>query len=64
MPDVGMPVYHVAWKDSRNVKGVSLQFDENNQASIMVILESEQTVDKEQQNQLLEQYKGHGWETI
>ena len=64
LPYVGMPVYHVAWKDSRDVIWVSMQFDEDNEASIMVRLESEHTDNKEQQNQLLEQYKAHGWETI
>ena len=26
-PHIDMPVWHVAWKDSRKVKGVALQFD-------------------------------------
>ena len=63
-PHVGMPVWHVAWKDSREVKVVSLQFDEDNKPSIIVSLEPERTDNEEQQNQLLEQYKGHGWKTI
>jgi hypothetical protein len=60
-PHVGMPVWHVAWKDSREVKGVSLQFDENNEPSIIVSLEPEQANSVEEQNQLIKQYKGHGW---
>ena len=63
-PHVGMPVWHVAWKDSREVKGVSLQFDEDNKPSIIISLEPERTNNEEEQNQLLEQYKGHGWSVL
>lgn len=63
-PHVGMPVWHVAWKDSREVKGVSLQFDEDNKPSIIISIEPERTKNEEEQKQLLEQYKGHGWTAL
>lgn len=62
-PHIGMLVWHVAWKDGREVKAVSLQFDEANEPSIIVSLEPERTNNEEEQNQILEQYKGHGWTT-
>ncbi len=60
-PSIDMPVWHIAWKDSRKVKGISLQFDEDNKPSIIVNLEPESTRTEEEQTMLIEQYKGHGW---
>jgi hypothetical protein len=60
-PHIDMPVWHIAWKDSRKVKGIALQFDLDNEPSLIITLEPEHASSVEEQEQLLEQYKGHGW---
>lgn len=60
-PHIDMPVWHVAWKDSRKVKGVALQFDLDDEPSLIITLEPEHASNVEEQEQLLEQYKGRGW---
>ena len=60
-PHIDMPVWHVAWKDSRKVIGVALQFDLDDEPSLIITLEPEHASNVEEQDQLLEQYKGHGW---
>jgi len=61
-PYKGMMIWCVAWKDGREVKGVSLQFDlDYGEPSLTIVLEPERSVSAEDQDQLVEQYKGHGW---
>jgi len=61
-PYKGMMVWCVAWKDSREVKGVALQFDLDYRELFLIIsIESESSRNAEEQDQLVEQYKGHGW---
>ena len=60
-PHIDMPVWHVAWKDSRKVEGVALQFDIDDEPSLIITLEPEHASDIKEQEKLLEQYKGHGW---
>ncbi len=60
-PHIDMPVCHVAWKDSRKVEGVALQFDRDDEPSLIITLEPEHASNVEEEEQLLEQYKGHGW---
>jgi len=60
-PHVDMPVWHVAWKDSRKVKSVALQFDLDGEPSLIITLEPEHASNVKEQEHLLEQYKGHGW---
>jgi hypothetical protein len=61
-PYVGMMVWCVAWKDGREVKGVILQFDPDyGEPSLIIDLESETAANAKEQEQLVGQYRGHGW---
>ena len=61
-PYKGMMVWCVAWKDGREVRGVALQFDlDYGEPSLIITLESETAANAEEQERLVEQYKGHGW---
>lgn len=58
-PYLGMPVWHVAWKNSRKVTGVTL--DLNNEPFLIINLEPEEASDAKDEERLIQQYKGHGW---
>jgi hypothetical protein len=61
-PYKGMMVWCMAWKDGREVKGVALQFDPDyGEPSLIISLEPERAANAEEQDRLVEQYKGHGW---
>ena len=61
-PYIDMPVWHVAWKDSRKVENVALGFDLDDEPSLTITLEPENASNDQEQKQLIEQYKGHGWD--
>jgi len=64
-PAIGMSVWCQAWKDTRKVKDVSLCFDPDDyEASLWIGMETEETRNAEEQERLVEQYKGHGWSVI
>jgi len=64
-PYEGMQVWCQAWKDTRNVIKVSLSFSpEDYEPSLSIFMGAEETADSEEQERLVEQYKGHGWSVV
>jgi hypothetical protein len=64
-PYPGMEVECSAWKFSRPVKGTILSLDpDSNEPCLYIHLGTDETRDAEEQRQLIESYKGHGWSLL
>jgi hypothetical protein len=64
-PYPGMDVECSAWKFARPVKGTTLSLEpDSNEPCLYVHLGRDETEGAEEQRQLIESYKGHGWNML
>ena len=64
-PNIGMEIECAAWKSQRKVKNVTLSFDQDyEEAYLSLYMGKDETKNEEEQNQLAETYKGHGWTVV
>ena len=61
-PNIGMEIWCAAWKSQRKVENVTLSFDQDYEgASLSLYMGNDKTNNEEEQNRLVEMYKGQGW---
>ena len=62
VPNIGMDISCTAWKTQRKVENVTLNFDPDYEVeSLSLDMGRDETKNEEEQNQLIEMYKAHGW---
>ena len=64
-PNIGMEIECTAWTSQRKVENVTLSFDQDYEGAYLSLHMGEnKTNNEEEQKQLVEMYKGHGWTLV
>ena len=64
-PNIGMEIECFAWKSQREVKNVTLSFDQDyKEAYLSLHMGKDETKNEKEQNQLVEMYKEDGWTLV